>query len=82
MSMGLRRQASGVGHPVQAHHQRLALDLELGGIEAVDDVLDRQAGWVFRQDVENEVFDVVGAAACSPLSASIRTSAFCNRSCS
>src|SRR5262249_55447198 len=57
-----RRQLPGMDHPVQTHHQRLALDIELCLVEIADDVLDREADRVFRQDIHDEIFDVVDAA--------------------
>ena len=41
LAMGLGRQPARMHHAMQAHHQGLALDLELGLVEIVDDVLDR-----------------------------------------
>src|SRR5215467_14870393 len=58
-----RRQLAGMDHPMQTHHQRLALDVELRLVEIADDVLHRQPDRVFRQDVDYEIFNIVGAAA-------------------
>ena len=63
VAVGLGRQPARMHHAVQAHHQGLALDLELGLVEIVDDVLDRQAQRILGENVEDEILDVVGAAA-------------------
>lgn len=60
MAVGLGRQPAGVHQAVQANHQGLALDLELGLVEVVDDVLDRQPERVLGKDIEDEIFDIVG----------------------
>src|SRR5215470_12709461 len=38
-----RRQPSSMDHPVQTHHQGLALDVELRLVEIADDILTRRS---------------------------------------
>src|SRR5579871_327917 len=59
------RELSGADHPVQTYHQRLALDVELGLFEIIDDVLHRQPSRVFRQNIHDEIFYIISAAAAS-----------------
>ena len=63
MTMRLRRYSSRLHHAMEAHDQGLALDLELGLVEIVDDVLHRQAQGIFGENIEDEVLGVVGTAA-------------------
>src|SRR5258707_5866682 len=48
-----RRQLSRMDHPMQAHHQRLALDVELCLVEIADDMLYRQADRGLRPDIQD-----------------------------